>query len=84
MMSDFKWESPGQRQQREWDIHHAENILVALDQKLDSEREARRTADAEQMKMTIRWNKINLAVGISGVAVGLAGVIVAVVALFLK
>ena len=54
MMSDFKWESPGQRQQREWDIHHAANILVALDQKLDSEREARRTADAEQMKITIR------------------------------
>ena len=83
-MSDLKWESPGQKQQREWDIQTAAHILIKLDQKLDSERKARRTADAEQMKMTIRWNKINLAVGISGVAVGLAGVIVAVVALLLE
>ena len=83
-MSDLKWESPGQKQQQGWDIQKAAHILAELDQKLDSERESRRAADAEQMKMTIRWNKINLIVGISGVIVGFAGVIVAVVALFLE
>ena len=59
-------------------------LLKELDQKLDSERNARQTADREQLKLTIRWNKINLAVGITGILVGIAGVIVAIVALFIK
>lgn len=53
-------------------------ILQKLDEKLDSEREQRKLSDDVNMKYTIRWNCVNLAVGITGIAVGVAGVIVAI------
>ena len=67
---------------RDQAVLDAARLLQELDKKLDVERMARTVADTEQAKFTIRWNKINLVVGIVGVLVGIAGVVVAIVALF--
>lgn len=75
--SQAQWEHS-----RDQAVLDAAQLLQKLDQKLDEERLARQAADLEQTKLTVRWNKINLTVGIAGVAVGIAGVIVAIVALF--
>lgn len=86
-MDDIKRSAQAQAQwehSRDQAILDAAHLLQELDQKLDEERAIRQTADEEQMKLTLRWNKINLLVGIAGVIVGFAGVVVAVVALFLN
>lgn len=85
IMNDIKQKAQAKAQwehSRDQAILDTAQLLQKLDQKLDEERITRQAADLEQTKLTVRWNKINLTVGIFGVLVGIAGVVVAVVALF--
>ena len=44
---------------------------------LEAERQLRQKADEEEHRFTLKWNRINLAVALSGVLFGLAGFLVA-------
>lgn len=54
-------------------------ILRKLDEKLDREIQQRESADAEAMSYAIRWNKINLGVGITGIVLGVVAIVVDIV-----
>lgn len=70
-------QSRAQREsERDGAILQTSELLSELDKKLDLENKERKAADAEAMKYTIRWNKINLAVSIVAIIVGVAAIAV--------
>lgn len=51
-------------------------ILNELDKKLDRERDERQTEDELSRKYMVRWNKINLVVGVVAILVGVVALAV--------
>ena len=65
------------RIEQEAELEFRETVL----KQLDEERQQREKSDAEEPKLTLKWNRINLAVAVFAALVGVAGLVVALVAL---